>query len=162
MYQEDSCDASTTLCEHRLVGFLPSLFARPDPETRARLERAVAAVERELAANLELTSMFDQTHQAVVLENGEFARHRATLESGLAGVYTVLADLYARIPAAEAAMERRGPANTLRDDDRELIETWEGDARDAQRGMRVAIARPPRPALARLLTRLSDMLASRR
>jgi len=133
MYQEDSCDACTALCEHRLVRFFTWPFARPDPETRARLERAVAAVERELAANLELTSMFDQTHHAVVLENGEFARHRATLESGLAGAYAVLADLYARIPAAEAAMERRGPANTLRDDDRELIETWEGDARTAQR-----------------------------
>ena len=150
------------LCEHRLVGLFSWLFARPDPETRARLERAVAAVERELAANLELTSMFDQTHQAVVLENGEFARHRAWLERSLAGAYADLADLYDRIPAAEAAMERRGPANTLRDDDREVIETWEGDARAAQRGLRLAFALSARPPLARLLTRLGDMLASRR
>ena len=40
-------------------------------------------------------------------------------------------------------MERRGPANSLRDADRLLIETWEGDARAAQRGLREALATPP-------------------
>jgi hypothetical protein len=144
------------------VGFLSSLFSKPDPEERRRLERAVADVDRELAANLELTSMFDQTHQAVVLEISEFTRHRATIEIGLAAAYGPLADLYSRIADAESAMERRGPANTLRDDDRVLIETWEGDARGAQRGLREALAAPRLSPLARLLRRLRGVLPSGR
>jgi hypothetical protein len=144
------------------VGFFPWLFKKPDPEQRLRLERAAADIDRELAANLELTSMFDQTHQAVVLENGEFTRHRATIEVGLKAAYGVLADLYARVPDTESAMERRGPANTLRDDDRLLIETWEGDARAAQRGLREALATPQLSPLAALLERLRGMLPSRR
>ena len=142
--------------------FFPRLFKKPDPEQRLRLERAAADIDRELAANLELTSMFDQTHQAVVLENGEFTRHRATIEVGLKAAYGVLADLYARVPDTEKAMERRGPANTLRDDDRLLIETWEGDARAAQRGLREALATPQLSPLAALLERLRGMLPSRR
>ena len=141
---------------------LPRLFRKPDPEQRLRLERAAADIDRELAANLELTSMFDQTHQAVVLENGEFTRHRATIEAGLKAAYRVLADLYARVPDTESAMERRGPANTLRDDDRMLIETWEGDARAAQRGLREALAAPQLSPLAAVLERLRGMLPSRR
>jgi len=144
------------------VGFFSWLFKKPDPEQRLRLERAAADIDRELAANLELTSMFDQTHQAVVLENGEFTRHRATIEVGLKAAYGVLADLYARVPDTESAMERRGPANTLRDDDRMLIETWEGDARAAQRGLREALAAPQPSPLAALLERLRGMLPSRR
>jgi hypothetical protein len=142
------------------VGFFP--FKQPDPEARRRLERAVADVGRELAANLELTSLFDQTHQAVVLENGEFTRHRATLEIGVAVAYRALADLYSRIPATESAMERRGPANSLRDDDRALIETWEGDARTAQRGLRDALAAPLPSPLAQLLGRFRRVLSSKR
>lgn len=144
------------------MGFFSWLFKKPDPEQRLRLERAAADIDRELAANLELTSMFDQTHQAVVLENGEFTRHRATIEVGLKAAYGVLADLYARVPDTESAMERRGPANTLRDDDRMLIETWEGDARAAQRGLREALAAPQPSPLAALLERLRGMLPSRR
>jgi hypothetical protein len=144
------------------VGFFPWLFKKPDPEERRRLERAAADIDRELAANLELTSMFDQTHQAVVLENGEFTRHRATIEAGLKDAYGMLVDLYSRVPDTESAMERRGPANTLRDDDRMLIETWEGDARSAQRGLRKALATPQRSPLAALLERLRGMLPSRR
>lgn len=144
------------------MGFLPWLFQKPDPEQRRRLERAAADIDRELAANLELTSMFDQTHQAVVLENGEFTRHRVTLEVGLKTVYGTLADLYARVPDTESAMERRGPANTLRDDDRMLIETWEGDARAAQRGLREALAAPQLSPPAALLKRLRGVLPSRR
>ena len=144
------------------MGFLRSLFKRPDPEERRRLERAVADIDRELAANLELTSMFDQTHQAVVLENGEFVRHRGAIETGLRAAYAPLADLYGRIPDAEAAMERRGPANSLRDDDRAIIETWEGDARSAQRGLREALMAPRPTPLARLLIRLGGLLANRR
>jgi hypothetical protein len=144
------------------VGFFPWLFQKPDPEDRRRLERAVAEIDRELAANLELTSMFDQTHQAVVLENGEFIRHRATIEVGLKTAYGMLDDLYSRVPDTESAMERRGPANTLRDDDRMLIETWEGDARAAQRELRGALAAPPISPLAALFRRLRGVLPSRR
>jgi hypothetical protein len=137
-------------------------FRRADPEQRRRLERAVADIDRELAANLELTSMFDQTKQAVVLENGEFNRHGATVHAGLAEAHAALADLYARIPETESAMERRGPANSLRDADRLLIETWEGDARAAQRGLRQALAAPPVSPFAAVLKRLRGMLPSRR
>ena len=144
------------------MGFFPWLFQQPDPEQRRRLERAAADIDRELAANLELTSMFDQTHQAVVLENGEFTRHRAMIEVGLKTAYGILADLYSRVPDTESAMERRGPANTLRDDDRMLIETWEGDARAAQRGLRNALAEPQLSPLAALFRRLRGMLPSRR
>ena len=144
------------------MGFFPWLFQKPDPEQRRRLERAAADIDRELAANLELTSMFDQTHQAVVLENGEFIRHRGTIEAGLKGEYGGLADLYSRVPDTESAMERRGPANTLRDDDRMLIETWEGDARAAQRGLREALAAPQLSPLAALFRRLRGVLPSRR
>ena len=144
------------------MDFFPWLFAKPDPEVRRRLEGAVADVDRELAANLELTSMFDQTHQAVVLENGEFSRHGVTIASGLAAAHGPLADLYSRIPATESAMERRGPANTLRADDRLLIETWEGDARTAQRALRAALAAPPVSPLGTLLKRLRGLLPSRR
>lgn len=149
------------LCEHRRVR-LPRIFRTPDPEERRRLERAVADLDRELAANLELTSMFDQTKQAVVLENGEFTRHRATIEVGLAGAYVGLADLYSRIADAESAMERRGPANSIRDDDRALIESWEGDARTVQRRLREALAAPPPSPLAGLLGRLRGVLSFRR
>lgn len=150
------------LWEHRGVGFFPRLFRQPDPEERRRLERAVADVDRELAANLELTSMFDQTKQAVVLENGEFIRHRATIEIGLGAAYAPLADLYSRIPGTESAMERRGPANSLRDDDRALIEAWEGDARTVQRGLREALVAPRPSPLIALLKRLRRALPSRR
>ena len=144
------------------MGFIFGLFRKPDPERRQRLERAVADIDRELAANLELTSVFDQTKQAVVLENGEFIRHRVTIDSGLAAASGALADLYARIADTEAAMERRGPANSIRDDDRRLIETWEGDARAVQRELRDALARPPLSPLAALLKRLGEVLPSRR
>ena len=154
--------SSLRLWEHRTVTFVTRLFRRPDPEQRLRLERAVADLDRELAANLELTSMFDQTKRAVVLENGEFTRHRATIETGLGAASGSLADLYSRISDTEAAMERRGPANSIRDDDRRLIETWEGDARSVQRELREALANPPRSPLATLLRRLSVVLPSRR
>ena len=144
------------------MGFFPWLFQKPDPEARRRLEGAVASVDRELAANLELTSMFDQTKQAVVLENGEFTRHAATIQAGLAAAHVPLADLYARIPDTESAMERRGPANSLRDADRALIEAWEGDARAAQRGLRQALAEPPLSPFGAVLRRLRGVLPSRR
>ncbi len=144
------------------MAFLRRLFAEPDPEERRRLEAAVADVDRELAANLELTSIFDQTHQAVGLENAQFTRHRATIEAGLAASFGQLADLYSRVPTAESAMERRGPANSIRDDDRALIESWEGDARALQRDLRAGLTVPRPSSLSRVLNRLRGVLPSRR
>ena len=121
-------------------------LARPlrvDPRRRAALSDAVAAVDRELAANLELMTMFDQTRQAVVLENCEFARHRETIELEAGDIAEAVTTLYARIPDAESAMERRGPANSIRDEDRRVIEAWEGDAREAQRSLRRSLGAPP-------------------
>jgi hypothetical protein len=123
-------------------------------EAQAALDRAVAAVDRELAANLELTSMFDQTKQAFVLENGQWQIHGPTIGRELPGAHAFAADLYARMPDAESAMERRGPANSLKDDDREIVERWEGDAREAQRRLRADLARPEPPLFRRLFARL--------
>ena len=126
-----------------VVGWLARPLV-PDPEERRELTDAVSAVDRELAANLELTTMFDQTKQAVTLENGEFARYSATLARHAAPVAAAVAKLYDRMSLAESAMERRGPANSLRPEDRSLIEGWEGDAREAQRSLRESLeARPP-------------------
>lgn len=119
-------------------------------EQQATLDRAVAAVDRELAANLELTGMFDQTKQAFVLENGQWQLHGATIERELPAAYAFAAELYTRLPGAESAMERRGPANSLKDEDREIVERWEGDAREAQRRLRADL-RAPTPGLLRLL-----------
>jgi len=123
-------------------------------EAQARLDRAVAAIDRELAANLELTSMFDQTKQAFVLENGQWQLHGCTIAGELPDAHAFAAELYARIPDAESAMERRGPANSLRDEDREIVERWEGDAREAQRRLRADRLRPAPSLLRRLIARL--------
>jgi len=123
-------------------------------EAQARLDRAVAAIDRELAANLELTSMFDQTKQPFVLENGQWQLHGGTIEKELPGAHAFAAELYARIPDAESAMERRGPANSLKDSDREIVERWEGDAREAQRRLRADLVRPAPSLLRRLIARL--------
>ena len=112
-----------------------------DPAARTAVERAVSAVDRELAANLELTTVFDQTRQPVVLENGEFLRARDLLAGALApDARTSLERLYGSLADVEAAMERRGPANTLKDADRLIVEAWEGDAREVQRVLRLAVA----------------------
>ena len=133
----------------------------PDPEERRRIGDAVSAVDRELAANLELTTMFDQTKQAVTLENGEFARHRATLERSAPPTAAAVAALYERMSATESAMERRGPANSLRPEDRRLIEGWEGDAREAQRSLRDSANPRRRMGWAALSARLHDRFARR-
>jgi hypothetical protein len=135
------------------VGWL----ARPlslDPDERRRFSLAVNAVDRELAANLELTTMFDQTKQAVTLENGEFARHRATLERSTPPAAAAVASLYERMSETESAMERRGPANSVRPEDRQLIEAWEGDAREVQRSLRAALNAPPPGGWAAVSARL--------
>jgi hypothetical protein len=133
----------------------------PDPVERARLSDAVSAVDRELAANLELTSMFDQTKQAVTLENAEFVRHRATLERSASKAAATVAALYERMPETETAMERRGPANSLRPEDRRTIESWEGDARDAQRSLRDSLEAGPVAGWRALSARLHERSARR-
>ena len=132
---------------------------KPDPDERRRVGEAVNAVDRELAANLELTTMFDQTKQAVTLENGEFARHRATLERNARPAASAVAALYERMSDAESAMERRGPANSLRPEDRQLIEAWEGDAREVQRSLRAVLNTPPRAGWAAVSARLHERFA---
>ena len=129
---------------------------------RVAVERAVSAVDRELAANLELTTVFDQTRQPVVLENGEFLRARDLLAGALApDARTSLERLYGSLADVEAAMERRGPANTLKDADRLIVESWEGDAREVQRLLRLAVAAAPptnrRSPLARLAATLGRL-----
>jgi hypothetical protein len=157
MYQERARRAYTATCDDHRVRFVigagiaavAAAFAwlarplRPDPAERAKLAEAVGAVDRELAGNLELMSMFDQTKQAVVLENDAYARHRATLERSARMAAAPADALYERIPETESAMARRGPANSIREEDRWLIEGWEGDAREVQRSLRASLdARP--------------------
>ena len=126
------------------MGILDRILGRRDPARRQDLARAAAAVDRELAGNLELTAMFDTTSQAVVFENGEFVRHRDILAREVPGAFAGLADVYGRMSQTEAAMERRGPAGSIRPEDRSVIEAWEGDVREAQRTLRLsAQAGPP-------------------
>ncbi len=143
-----------------VVGWLARPLS-PDPAQRRELIEAVNAVDRELAANLELTSMFDQTKQAVTLENGEFARYRETLERDAGPTAAAIAALYERMSEAETAMERRGPANSLRPEDRSLIEGWEGDARVAQRSLRDVLSARPRAGWPAVSARLHERFARR-
>ena len=103
--------------------------------------------------------MFDQTKQAFVLENGQWHLHGAVVARELPAAHAFAADLYARMPDAESAMERRGPANSLKDEDREIVERWEGDAREAQRRLRADLARPEPPRLRRVMAWLFGWLA---
>jgi hypothetical protein len=143
-----------------VVGWLARPLA-PDPAERRELTDAVRAVDRELAANLELTTMFDQTKQAVTLENGEFARYSAILVRHAAPAAAAVAKLYDRMTQAEMAMERRGPANSLRPEDRQLIEGWEGDAREAQRALRESLETRPLRGWSALSARLHARSARR-
>lgn len=127
---------------------------RRTPKAQAELDLAVASVDRELAADLEMMSMFDQTKQAFVLENAQFLRFRGVLEREIPDAYVPLSSLYERIPATESAMERRGPAGSIRDDDRATIHEWEGDAREAQRTLRRAATAPPPSAWGELRKKL--------
>jgi hypothetical protein len=137
------------------VGLLDALLRRRNPLRQARLVASSAAVDRELAANLELSAMFDTTHQAFVFENAAWLKHSAALrEDMLAAEYEAVAVVYRDIPAVETAMERRGPANSIRPDDRALIETWEGNVRVAQRALRDAPKQKPPSAWQLFLARL--------
>ena len=125
------------------MSILDRIRGRRDVTRRELLARAVAAVDRELAANLELASVFDQTHQAALFENGEYARYRPVIEGELPDVARDLAEVYGRIPETESAMERRGPAASVRPEDRSAIEAWEGDARAVQRALRAGAHAEP-------------------
>ena len=134
---------------------LDRLLGRRDPERQRRLITSSAAVDRELAANLELSAMFDTTHQAFVFENAAFEKHAPALrEDMLAAEYDAVAVVYRDMPDVETAMERRGPANSIRPDDRALIETWEGNVRVAQRALRDAPKQKPPSAWQLFLARL--------
>ena len=173
MYQGHADNAYRTPCDDGSVQYLVAAIVAaaaaafgwlarplvPDPDERQRVSLAVNAVDRELAANLELTTMFDQTKQAVTLENGEFARHRETLERSARPAAAAVAALYERMSAAESAMERRGPANSLRPEDRQLIEAWEGDAREVQRSLRAALDARPLAGLSAVSARLHGRFA---
>ena len=151
--------AVAVLAAAGLVAWLRGPAARRrEPAAQAALERAVAAVDRELAADLELAAMFDQTKQAFVMELGEFEAAREVIEREAPGAYAVVSDVYARIPATESAMERRGPAGSIADADRAAIEAWEGDAREAQRALRAAVAPAPVPRWRALAERLGARL----
>jgi len=127
---------------------------RRSPEAQRALEAAVADVDRELAADLELLAMFDQTKRAFVLENARFLAVRAVIEREAPEAFAVAADLYERIPAAETAMERRGPAGSIPDADLAVVHAWEGDARAAQRALRASLAPPARSRWDALAARL--------
>src|SRR4029079_1331991 len=138
------------------MGILSRLLGAPAPEDRPLLVAAAAAIDRELAANIELASLWDQTHQAVVFENAEFTRHAAVLRRLTSGAFDfeLLDEVYTRMPSVESAMERRGPVNSIKPEDKSFVETWEGDVREAQRGLRAAVAAPPPSAWALLMARL--------
>ncbi|MBI2323350.1 MAG: hypothetical protein HYU87_00065 [Chloroflexi bacterium] len=135
--------------------------ARRTPEGQAGLERAVGAVDRELAADLELMAMFDQTKQAFVLENGQFLASRDVIEREAPDAYAFVADVFERIPATEAAMERRGPAGSIAEADLQLIHAWEGDAREAQRALRATLTPSRATRWDALAARLRARFASR-
>jgi hypothetical protein len=134
---------------------------RRTPEEQEALERAVALVDRELAADLELMSMFDQTKQAFVLENGQFLAAGPTLERLATAAFAFVADVYARIPTVETSMERRGPAGTIPLEDELAIHEWEGDAREAQRLLRASLAQTPASRWSFLYDRLRARFPAR-
>ena len=137
------------------MSFLDRVLGRRDATRQRALSSAVAAVDRELAANLELSAMFDSTHQAFVFENAAFEREAGVLRAEMGAVhFDGVAAVYRDMPSVETAMERRGPANSIRPEDRALIETWEGDVRVAQRALRDALSQHPPPVWELLLARL--------
>ena len=141
------------------MGILARLLGAPAPQDRPSLVAAAAAIDRELAANIELASLWDQTHQAVVFENAEFGRHGAVLRRLTSGGFDfeLLDEVYTRMPSVESAMERRGPVNSIKPEDKTLVETWEGDVREAQRWLRAAVHAPPPSAWALLRARLRTL-----
>lgn len=117
---------------------------RRPPEEQARLARAAAGVDRELAGNVELVTMYMQTKQPAVLEIAAFTAYGDDIAAADADLGRRLGALYESVPDAEDAMERRGPAGSIKNDDRAIVERWEGGARVLQREVRLLPAsRPP-------------------
>lgn len=127
---------------------------RRSPAEQERLERATRRVERELAGNVELVGMFLQTKQPAVLELSGYREARGEIAGADAELASRLDVLYERIPDAESAMERRGPAGSLKPEDRETVHAWQGDARELQRAVRDLGERRPTSPGVRLLTSL--------
>ena len=117
---------------------------RRSADGQRRLERAVAGIDRELAGNLELVTMFRQTRQPAVLENAAHHAWREEIAAADDALAARLERLYDGIDAAESAMERRGPAGSIPRADRETVDRWEGDARALQRELRLLPGRRPR------------------
>jgi len=134
---------------------------RRTPEEQARLERAVAAIDREMAANLELVTMFMQTKQSAVLENAAQHAWRPEIAAADPGLAARLDALYAAIPEAESAMERRGPAGSIRPEDRASVQRWEGEARTVGRELRRLPSTRPASWADRLLGRLRSRFPDR-
>lgn len=144
------------------LAYLRGPRARPrSAEDQAELERAVASVDRELAADLELMTMFDQTKQAFVLENGQYLAASSSIEQLAPDIAHFVSDVYARIPEVETAMEQRGPAGSIPETDRAKILEWEGDAREAQRLLRASLSATRDTRGGRLLVRLRERFARR-
>src|SRR5919197_352910 len=101
----------------RLIVAGARLVARLMPRRRrsaaeqARLARAVAGIDRELAGNLELVTMFMQTKQPAVLENAAMRAYRGEIAAADETTAGRLDALYDAMSEAESAMERRGPGS---------------------------------------------------
>lgn len=135
--------------------------ARRPAEQQVRLERAAAALDRELAGDLELVTMYLQTKQPVVLENAAYLSWRDEIARADEDLGSRLDVLYERMPDAESAMERRGPAGSIRSEDRAAVEQWEGAARVLQRAVRALPRSRPRSAADRLVAWLHARLQTR-
>ena len=128
------------------------VFRAKRPAARqAALERAAAAVDREIAADLELVTMYMQTKQPAVLENAAYLAWKNEIAAADADLDARLSVLYERVPDAEAAMERRGPAGSIRPEDRATVQQWEGNARVLQRAVRELPRSRPRSPFDRLV-----------
>ncbi len=125
--------------------------AKRAPDAQEGLEHAAAGIDRELAGNLELVTMYMQTKQPAILENAAYRAWRQEVVAADAALAARLDVLYERMPDAESAMERRGPAGSVRPEDRATVQQWEGNARVVQRALRQLPASGPRSAGDRLL-----------
>lgn len=131
---------------------------RRSSDEQLRLERAVAGIDRELAGNLELVTMFMQTKQPAVLENAAYRAWREEVAAADEIVSARLGALYDAMADAETAMERRGPAGSISRADRETVQRWDGEARSLQRELRSLPSRPPRSAGDRLVQWVRERL----
>src|SRR5437867_7556528 len=142
-----------------VAGLLP--HRRRSAAEQQQLERAVAAIDREMAGNLELVTMFMQTKQPAVLENAAQQAWRPEIAAADPGLAARLDALYAAIPEAESAMERRGPAGSIRPEDRASVQRWEGEARTVGRELRRLPSTRPASWADRLLGRLRSRFPDR-